>query len=107
MLVNLLDNSLKYRDKNKTVNRIELNDYRSYNTYRLEIADNGIGIPEEALPRIFEGFFRSEPSRSKEIEGYGMGLTIVKRIVTLHGWDVSVTSRPGTGTVVTVVIPLN
>lgn len=107
MLVNLLDNSLKYRDKNKTGNRIELNDYRSYNTYRLEIADNGIGIPEEALPRIFEGFFRSEPSRSKEIEGYGMGLTIVKRIVTLHGWDISVTSRPGTGTVVTVVIPLN
>jgi signal transduction histidine kinase len=107
MLVNLLDNSIKYRDKHKAVNRIELKDFRIHNTYRLEISDNGIGIPEGDLPRIFEGFFRSEPSRSREIEGYGMGLTIVKRIISLHGWDISVKSQPGNGTVIVLIIPLS
>lgn len=106
LLVNLLDNSIKYRDKAKPEGKIELKDYRSYNTYRLEITDNGIGIREKDLPRIFEGFFRSEPSRSKEIGGYGMGLAIVKRIVELHGWDISVKSQPGIETTVTLVIPM-
>ena len=106
MLVNLLDNSIKYRDKTKAENRIELKDYLTNSKYRLEVSDNGIGIAAQDLPRIFEGLFRSEPSRSKEIEGYGMGLAIVKRITSLHGWDISVDSQPGKGTTMIVTIPL-
>ena len=72
----------------------------------LEVSDNGIGIAANDLPRIFEGLFRSEPSRSKEIEGYGMGLAIVKRIAALHGWDISADSRPEKGTTIILTIPL-
>jgi signal transduction histidine kinase len=107
MLVNLLDNSIKYRDRGKEINYVIINDYLSSNEYRIEVADNGIGIPEEDLPHIFEGFFRSEPSRSKEIEGYGMGLAIVKRIAELHRWDISANSARGVGTTITIAIPLN
>ncbi len=107
ILVNLLDNSIKYRDKEKAVNEIEIKDSIMHGTYRLEISDNGIGIAGQDLPRLFEGFFRSEPSRSKEIEGYGMGLTIVKKITDLHGWDIWVESQPGVGTVISITIPLN
>ena len=106
MLVNVIDNSIKYRDRAKAVNKIEITDFRTLDTYRLEISDNGIGIAEQDLPRIFEGFYRSEPSRSREIEGYGMGLSIVKRIADLHGWDVSADSRPGRGTTIVLSIPL-
>ena len=106
MLVNVIDNSIKYRDRAKAVNKIEITDCRTLDTYRLEISDNGIGIAEQDLPRIFEGFYRSEPSRSREIEGYGMGLSIVKRIADLHGWDVSAKSRPGRGTTIVLSIPL-
>ncbi|HZX46578.1 MAG TPA: HAMP domain-containing sensor histidine kinase [Clostridia bacterium] len=106
MLVNVIDNSIKYRDKAKAVNKIEITDFRAPGTYRLEISDNGIGIAGQDLPRIFEGFYRSEPSRSRDIEGYGMGLSIVKRIADLHGWDVSADSRPGRGTTIVLSIPL-
>jgi two-component system phosphate regulon sensor histidine kinase PhoR len=106
MLVNVIDNSIKYRDRAKAVNKIEITDFRTLDTYRLEISDNGIGIAGQDLPRIFEGFYRSEPSRSREIEGYGMGLSIVKRIADLHGWDVSAKSQPGRGTTIVLSIPL-
>ncbi|HOC07902.1 MAG: HAMP domain-containing protein [Clostridiales bacterium] len=106
MLVNVIDNSIKYRDRAKAVNKIEITDGRTFDTYRLEISDNGIGIAEQDLSRIFEGFYRSEPSRSREIEGYGMGLSIVKRIADLHGWDVSAKSQPGRGTTIVLSIPL-
>ena len=106
MLVNIIDNSIKYRDRAKAVNKIEITDCRTSDAYRLEISDNGIGIAGQDLPRIFEGFYRSEPSRSREIEGYGMGLFIVKRIVDLHGWDVSADSQPGMGTTIVLSVPL-
>lgn len=106
MLVNILDNSIKYRDKTKTSNIIEISDYSTNNEYLLEISDNGMGIAERDLPRIFEGFYRSEPSRNKEIEGYGMGLSIVKRIIDLHGWKISAQSETGIGTSITLSISL-
>lgn len=106
MLVNLIDNSIKYRDKAKIVNKIDITDYRAPDTYRMEISDNGIGIAAQDLSRIFEGFYRSEPSRSREIDGYGMGLSIVKRIADLHGWNVTARSEPGMGTTIVLSIPL-
>ncbi len=107
MLVNLLDNSIKYRDMQKAENRIVLSDHADKNLYRINISDNGIGISEENLPLIFEGFFRGELSRSKDIEGYGMGLTIVKKIADLHKWNIRVDSKLGIGTTFTIDIPLN
>lgn len=106
MFMNLLDNSIKYRDPSKETSYILLRDYISDGQYRIEIEDNGIGISPEDIPNIFEGFYRGEPSHSKEVTGYGMGLAIVKRITELHGWSINVQSQKGEGTVMTLIIPL-
>ncbi len=72
----------------------------------IEVADTGVGIPPEALPRVFDRFFRVDPSRSKTSGGTGLGLSIVQGIMQLHGGDVEITSQPGTGTRVTLRMPL-
>jgi len=72
----------------------------------LQVADNGIGIPEEALPRLFTKFFRVRNEDTQDIEGTGLGLAIVKSIVDSHGGEVSVTSALGKGTTFTVALPL-
>ena len=71
----------------------------------IEVADTGVGIPSEALPRVFNRFFRVDPSRSKASGGTGLGLAIVQGIVTLHGGDVEIQSELGIGTRVTLRIP--
>ncbi|MBA1336351.1 MAG: hypothetical protein HPY66_2786 [Firmicutes bacterium] len=106
MLVNLIDNSIKYRDKNKDISLITLSASVANDKLLFRIQDNGIGIPEDDLPNIFEGFYRSERSRSKEVEGYGIGLAIVKRIIELHRWDINAESTRGSGTAITITIPL-
>jgi two-component system heavy metal sensor histidine kinase CusS len=75
-------------------------------TIRIEIADTGIGIPAEALPRVFDRFFRVDSSRSKVSGGTGLGLAIVKSIAELHGGHVEIASEPGHGTRVTLHIPI-
>jgi two-component system OmpR family sensor kinase len=69
----------------------------------VEIADNGPGIAEEDLPHIFEELYRGEGARG--IEGSGLGLALVKKIVERHGGSVAVRSRPGQGTVFVVRLP--
>jgi len=72
---------------------------------RLEVADSGPGIPPESLERVFERFCRAEPSRSREAGGAGLGLSIVKRVVELHGGNVTIsTSTEGTSVVVTLPV---
>lgn len=107
MLVNLIDNAIKYRDKQKELNLVYINDTLDSGIYSITVSDNGIGISREDLPHIFEGFYRSDPSRSRGIEGHGMGLAIVKRIAELHRWDIKVDSTPGVGTSITIGIPVN
>jgi two-component system phosphate regulon sensor histidine kinase PhoR len=63
----------------------------------LEVMDDGIGIPPEALPHVFKRFFRVDGSRSREQGGAGLGLSIVKSICTAHGAQVEVSSVPGKG----------
>ena len=72
---------------------------------RIAVSDTGAGIPAEALTRVFDRFFRVDPSRSKSSGGTGLGLAIVQSIMTLHGGKAEITSDPGAGTSVTLRIP--
>jgi len=72
---------------------------------RIEVADTGAGIPSDALPRVFDRFFRVDPSRSKTSGGTGLGLAIVQSIVTLHGGRAEITSQLGQGTCVRLHVP--
>lgn len=96
VLVNLLENAIKYTPDNGTV-RLFTEDTGEF--VRVSVADSGIGIPFKDLPRIFERFYRVDESRTREQGGTGLGLAIVKHIVQLHGGDVAVTSETGQGSV--------
>jgi two-component system, OmpR family, heavy metal sensor histidine kinase CusS len=72
---------------------------------RIEVADTGIGIPSEALPRVFDRFFRVDPSRSQASGGTGLGLAIVQGILLLHRGKVEIFSEPGRGTRVILSVP--
>jgi heavy metal sensor kinase len=94
VIVNLLDNAIKYTPSG---GRVRLSVRREDGFAVLEVADNGVGIPAEALPHVFKRFFRVDASRSREQGGAGLGLAIVKSICTAHGADVEVISSPGKG----------
>jgi two-component system heavy metal sensor histidine kinase CusS len=72
---------------------------------RIQVSDSGTGIAADALPKVFDRFFRVDPSRSKNSGGTGLGLAIVQSIVTLHGGKAEITSELGRGTCVTLRIP--
>ena len=72
---------------------------------RIKVSDTGTGIPADALPRVFDRFFRVDPSRSKNSGGTGLGLAIVQSIMTLHGGSAEITSQLGRGTCVTLRTP--
>ncbi len=74
---------------------------------RIEVADSGVGIPAEALPRVFDRFYRVDSSRSKASGGTGLGLAIVQSIMVLHGGKAEISSRPGQGTRVTLHMPIS
>jgi two-component system heavy metal sensor histidine kinase CusS len=76
-------------------------------TIRIEVKDTGIGIPPEALPRVFDRFFRVDTSRSQASGGTGLGLAIVQGIMLLHGGNVEIASQPGQGTHVTLRVPVS
>jgi heavy metal sensor kinase len=94
VIVNLLDNAIKYTPAG---GRVRLTVRREQGFAILEVADDGIGIPAEALPHVFKRFFRVDGSRSREQGGAGLGLAIVKSICAAHGADVEVISSPGKG----------
>ena len=71
----------------------------------VEVRDTGVGIPAEALPRVFDRFFRVDPSRSPASGGTGLGLSIVQGILQLHHGSVEISSEPGVGTRVTLCLP--
>jgi len=94
VLVNLIDNSLKYGNEEgeTAVSLFELHDQ-----VLVEVTDNGIGIEEKYLPRLFERFFRTDSSRSRQIGGSGLGLAIVKHIIEAHEQTINVRSTEGLG----------
>jgi two-component system heavy metal sensor histidine kinase CusS len=101
-LGNLVSNALAHCSAG---NGIWLSAQRQDGIVRLEIRDTGSGISADALPRVFDRFYRADPARSRNSGGAGLGLAIVKQIVVLHGGDVQIASDPGRGTTVSVVLP--
>ncbi len=95
VLVNLVENAIKYGNDLGSVitGCYEVDDSHVY----VEISDDGPGISEEHLPRIFERFYRADRSRARTIGGTGLGLAIVKHLVEAHGQTVNVRSKPGVG----------
>lgn len=98
VLVNLLENAIKYTPDQGTVTISAGLDEES-GMMRISVADTGMGIPMKDIPRIFERFYRVDEARSREQGGTGLGLAIVKHIVQLHGGDISVVSEKGSGSV--------
>jgi len=94
-LSNLVDNALKYTPEG---GRIRIAGGADGGHVSLSVEDNGLGIPEADLPRIFERFYRVDKSRSRDLGGTGLGLSIVKHIVQLHGGTISVRSTPSGST---------
>ena len=72
----------------------------------VQIRDTGIGIPPEHLPHVFERFYRVDRSRTRSTGGTGIGLAIVKELVQAHGGQVAITSMPGSGTTVSLTLPV-
>jgi signal transduction histidine kinase len=99
---NLLSNAIKYTPEGGHI-EIEVRD--ALNSGVFKVRDNGIGIPSDELPLVFERFYRTDKSRSRKSGGVGIGLAIVKSIVTAHGGSVSAESVSERGSCFTVSIP--
>lgn len=102
-VVNLIENAVKYSGPETRV-RVEAS--RSETHAIVSVTDEGAGIPEEHLPRIFERFYRVDKSRSRKLGGTGLGLAIVKHVVHVHGGRVEVKSTPGEGSTFSIFLPL-
>lgn len=103
-MMNIIDNSCKYMDKQPAVLSLRIG--RSAGLAVVEILDNGAGIAPEALPYIFERFYRADQSRSSATGGSGLGLAITKQIIEAHGGRVEADSITGQGTKITLVLPV-
>lgn len=95
LLVILLDNAIKYTNKKDI---IIVKTYAKEGKLNIEVADTGIGVSKEALPHIFDRFYRGDKSHSKQIEGMGLGLSIASTIVDVHGGTIKVKNNEPKGT---------
>jgi two-component system sensor histidine kinase ArlS len=103
ILIILLDNAIKYSIE---IKQVEILAKKDGNTLFMAISDKGIGIPAEHIPEVFNRFYRIDKARSRENGGTGLGLSIAKRIVEKYNGDIFIESREGTGTKVTILLPL-
>ena len=102
VISNIISNAVKYSPEN-TVIKVYMEATEKY--YRIFITDQGMGIPQESIPRIFERFYRVDKARARAMGGTGLGLAIVKEIMEEHGGSVHATSQTGQGT--TMVLRFN
>lgn len=102
MMTNLLSNAVKY---SPGAERVEVSAFTEGNYVFIEVQDHGIGIPADEVEKVFEKYFRAKTSAG--IPGSGLGLSLVKQFVALHGGEVALRSKEGVGTVVTVRLPLD
>jgi len=103
IVVNLLDNAIKYTQPQ---GRVQLKVFTDGRSGMLQLSDNGIGIPAEAVPLVFERFYRVDRDRSTAEDGAGLGLAIVRSICAAHGGKVEVESFFGSGSKFLVTLPL-
>ena len=103
VIVNLLDNAIKYTPAGGSVH---ITTTAAHDKAILEVSDNGIGIAQDALPYVFERFYRADKARSRQMGGAGLGLSIVKSICVAHGGEVTVRSKENQGSSFRVVLPL-
>ncbi|MGE5849893.1 MAG: sensor histidine kinase [Candidatus Methylomirabilota bacterium] len=118
LLRNLVDNGIKYtppggrvtialRAVRRQASEANSNfEFRNSKSAEIEVRDTGIGIPPEALPRIFDRFYRVDPSRSRESRSAGLGLCIARTIAEAHGGRIEVQSTAGAGSGFTLILPL-
>ncbi len=104
VIINIISNSVKYTGDNGV---IQVFAGFLYNEIYIKIKDNGIGIPKEDLPKVFERFYRVDKARSREKGGTGLGLSIAYEIIKLHGGTISIDSVRGEGTEVIIKLPVN
>lgn len=102
LVSNLTENAIKFTAEGS----VEVGVQRRNGSARIVVRDTGQGIPPDALPHVFERFYRADPARSRLVEGTGLGLAVVRNIVRVHSGSVSVSSAPQQGTTFTVDIPL-
>ncbi len=103
VVVNLVDNAIKYTTEG---GEVDITVQALNGNAVLEVSDTGIGIPREALPHVFERFYRVDRARSRKMGGAGLGLSIVKSICAAHGGDIHVESSDGKGSRFRVDLPL-
>lgn len=105
VITNVIGNAIKYTPNGGKINvTLSETDEGRY-SYKITVKDNGIGISEENIPRIFERFYRVDKARNSDVGGTGLGLAIAKEIVDAHHGSISIESRKGEGTTVTLLLP--
>jgi signal transduction histidine kinase len=103
---NLVANAVKYGGRDRWVGvRAQHVHERRRSEVRITVSDHGPGIPAADLPHIFEPFYRGTDAIERQIQGHGLGLSLVRRIVVAHGGKVNVSTRPGAGTSFTITLP--
>jgi signal transduction histidine kinase len=106
VIQNLFMNAVKYGGSDRWVGiRAEHVREGRAERVRITVSDHGPGIPDNELPHIFDPFYRGDQALSKQIHGNGLGLSLVKKIVTAHGGHVSVATKPGAGSAFTIELP--
>ena len=102
VLFNLVDNAVRFTPPG---GEVTIAAERHNGSVELRVADTGVGIAPEHLPRLFERFYRVDPSRSREEGGTGIGLAIARSVVEAHGGHIRAESEPGQGSVFTFDLP--
>jgi two-component system phosphate regulon sensor histidine kinase PhoR len=102
LINNLLSNAVKYSDKDPV---IEIEGFTEENNVCIKVSDNGIGISKNDQKHVFDKFYRASTGNIHKYKGLGLGLYYVKKIAEAHGGDVTVSSKPGKGSIFTVTLP--
>jgi two-component system sensor histidine kinase VicK len=102
VLINIVSNAIKYTEPGGEISIVTSNET---DKVRIRVSDNGIGIPEEDINRLFERFYRVEKGRSRDLGGTGLGLSIAKEIIEAHNGEIKLQSKYGSGTTVEIILP--